>query len=257
MNLIDSSEVWDVETDTYSHLAVLLYRPTDDTYHYAHVTAGRQHEFDLNTHLKDLTTTLIPSSHIWPAIEPGLTAAPTPPPQNSYIKTPQLIDYEHCAPDFLPKDLLLKEARTCEILKANPHPNIVEYHGCIVKDGRIRGLCLTKYAQDLDQRVRDGGVDGLDVEALLNELRSGIEHLHGLGLVHNDINPRNVMFADDGTPVIIDFDSCEKEGSVPACKAGTFGWDEGTSDVASRENDLLSLRKIEEWLRKGTRSDGE
>jgi serine/threonine protein kinase len=31
----------------------------------------------------------------------------------------------------------------------------------------------------------------------------GIKHLHSLGLVHNDINPSNIMLDEHGIPVII------------------------------------------------------
>lgn len=34
--------------------------------------------------------------------------------------------------------------------------------------------------------------------------------------MHNDLNPDNVMLDDDGTPVIIDFDICRKEGEICA-----------------------------------------
>ena len=44
----------------------------------------------------------------------------------------------------------------------------------------------------------------------LERVESGIRHLHSLGLIHNDINPSNIML--DGEIPIIDFGSCQREG---------------------------------------------
>lgn len=46
-----------------------------------------------------------------------------------------------------------------------------------------------------------------NIKASLNGILVGIKHLYSLSLVHNDINPGNVMFDEDGTPILIDFDS--------------------------------------------------
>jgi serine/threonine protein kinase len=52
----------------------------------------------------------------------------------------------------------------------------------------------------------------LGLDYYLQKSECGIRHLHALGLVHNDINPRNFMVSEDDRPVIIDFDSCKEEG---------------------------------------------
>jgi serine/threonine protein kinase len=47
----------------------------------------------------------------------------------------------------------------------------------------------------------------VDTDSYLRHVKAGIDHLHALDIVHNDIHLDNVMFADrDGdVPVIIDF----------------------------------------------------
>lgn len=115
-------------------------------------------------------------------------------------------------------------------------------------EGRIKGLCLAKYEKTLADCLKSQDPK-LDPEKCLSGIRSGIEHLHELGLVHNDINPTNIMFRLDYTPVIIDFDSCEKEGSVPEFKTGTPGWDDMDATTARRENDLGALEKLTNALR--------
>ena len=46
----------------------------------------------------------------------------------------------------------------------------------------------------------------------LQDLLAAIKHLHSLGLVHNDINPANIMLDQEGTLILIDFDSCRNIG---------------------------------------------
>ena len=54
-------------------------------------------------------------------------------------------------------------------------------------------------------------------------IEAGVRHMHKLGLVHNDLNPSNIMM-DGDNPVIIDCDSCKREGDELGSKAGTDGW---------------------------------
>jgi hypothetical protein len=59
------------------------------------------------------------------------------------------------------------------------------------------------------------------------------------------MNPSNIMFkADNDTPIIIDFDSCGREGEK-SVKAGTMDWSDNTFDVANPKNDFYGLKKIE------------
>jgi hypothetical protein len=51
-------------------------------------------------------------------------------------------------------DLFLAEARICEILKKHPHPNIVQYFGCVTQNDRITGLYLVKYLTTLQDRLK-------------------------------------------------------------------------------------------------------
>jgi serine/threonine protein kinase len=139
-------------------------------------------------------------------------------------------------------DQVIHEVRICEILRKNPHPNIIQYLGCVVKDDKIHGLCFTKYSMDLMRRVKDGRP--LDSELYLRSLKSAILHLHTLGLVHNDINPRNIMINENDIPIIIDFDSCKHEGER-LDKSGTPGWCIEDAQYAMRENDFFSFALVE------------
>lgn len=146
---------------------------------------------------------------------------------------------------------LLDEIRVCQLLQKSPHPNIAKYYGCAVnKNNRITGLYFRKYEQSLADRVKDG--PPFDHEICLRDVEDGLTHLHGLGFVHNDVNPANIMFDEDGRAVIIDFDSCRREGEkLGKGKAGTMGYADETAEVARRENDWFSLGKVRDFLQSG------
>jgi serine/threonine protein kinase len=65
--------------------------------------------------------------------------------------------------------------------------------------------------------------------------------------MHNDLNPSNILM-DGESPVIIDFDSCKKEGDKLGLKAGTDGWAMEGLVYATPQNDYFSLSKIREAL---------
>jgi serine/threonine protein kinase len=189
----------------------------------------------------------IPVEHYRPLVYDKLIIAPAPIPEGYHQKSPSLISYSSSNPALLSR-ILLQEAQICDLLASRPHPNVATYHGCIVEDGRIAGLCFTKYPQTPVNRMYHDN-RSFDVQCCLQQIEEGIRHLHGLGLVHNDINPSNVMLDKNDHAVIIDLDSCCQEGKVDAM-CGTYMWtDDGYDDnCAKRENDFCGLRKIRDWI---------
>ncbi|KAJ7130614.1 hypothetical protein C8R44DRAFT_775883, partial [Mycena epipterygia] len=65
------------------------------------------------------------------------------------------------------------------------------------------------------------------IDKVIAGIRLGLEHIHSLGYVHNDLNPRNIVLDKEfKVPIIIDFDSCYKIGeSLKGKKAGTVDWE--------------------------------
>ncbi|KAI5867860.1 serine/threonine kinase [Durotheca rogersii] len=196
--------------------------------------------------ISQLQISPIPSDSIWPHYAPGLSLSPDPPPPNSYVKEPSLIDYGDTTTSLQLSSQILHEAKICELLKGHAHPNIATYIGCIVEGDRIKGLCFARYAMTLAQRLRME--TPFDKERCLQGIESGIRHMHSLGLVHNDINPSNIMIDDADRPVIIDFDSCQHEGDKLGVKTGTWGWSIEGAEYAQRENDFLGLSKLKGYL---------
>ena len=85
-----------------------------------------------------------------------------------------------------------------------------------------------------------------DTDLILQGIQEGIRHLHSLGLIHCDINPANIVM-DGDTPVIVDFDSCRRNGEK-LVKGGTLGWTREDFEFARPENDEYGLSKIRDFL---------
>lgn len=173
-----------------------------------------------------------------------------------YVKTPSLLAYV----DGNLEDQISREVEICEILRKNPHPNVAVYHGYIETHGRVSGLCFKRYASTLLEAVnpqRVGKVAFLSSarELVKEYMTSGLEgilaaikHLHSLGIIHNDINPANIMLNEDGT--LIDFDSCRFIGeSLSNTKTKrTRHWHDPTVDISLEKNDLEAFKDLRAWL---------
>lgn len=186
---------------------------------------------------------------IWPAYDENLTVADNKA-QELFLKTPNLIDIAFNDAEVMQRRIL-GEALFCEEIRKSPHPNVVDYRGCEVEDGRIKGILLKRYRETLYSRVNQS--DKLDHDKLLAEIRRGIDHLHSLGIVHGDLQPANIMFDDDDNAIIIDLDSGRWIGDTIAAedkKGSVFFTNKGVT-LATQENDYYSIARIKDFLEGG------
>jgi len=85
-------------------------------------------------------------------------------------------------------------------------------------------------------------------------IKDGIRHLHSLRLIHNDINPANIMLDNQG-PVIVDFDSCRAPGESLNRVKRTYGWHDPNVRVSQESNDLNALAELRIWLTSSSPAD--
>ncbi|KUJ16408.1 uncharacterized protein LY89DRAFT_685400 [Mollisia scopiformis] len=140
---------------------------------------------------------------------------------------------------------LLVEARIYESFRDLPHPHILQYKGCVVRDGRIVALALPKLPETLGARIEDETrpIDGVKV---YEEVSAGLRYLHSLGLAHNDIAPSNIMLREDDTAVIIDFGSCAKEGEATSGTV-SVGWSLN-GPKSEKRKDKHALEVLKKYL---------
>lgn len=177
----------------------------------------------------------------------------------THVNKPSLESYLN--PDL--EGQLRREITVCELLRQHQHPNIAAYYGCQETRGRVSGLCLKRYRTMLLEKympqslnkgdfpsTRDGVVDVNTARAYLEDILTGIQHLHKLGLVHNDINPANIMLDEDGTVILIDFDSCRRVGEPlgETHTKRTHQWHDPRVDIALENNDLDAWEELKTWF---------
>lgn len=259
MEILEKAESYEEVDGTYKFTHTLIvYRVNSDIYH---ALSKARYSPTAEIKMEQLTNkTLIPIAAYSPLFLPCLTPASDPLPANSYIKCPRLISYDrHCnsgRPNQIAEQVL-REAEICEILKRHSHPNIARYLGCRVVNGRIMGICFANYQDNLMQRVNPSShmkrtfqynsQTLKNRDDILDGVERGIKHLHSLRLIHNDINPTNIMF-DGDTPIITDFDSCRPAGTSLEMVGRTYEWHDENIQFAVESNDLDALNEIREWL---------
>ncbi|GKU08606.1 serine threonine protein kinase [Fusarium langsethiae] len=173
-----------------------------------------------------------------------------------YVKKPKLEDY--LDPELEARIAL--EIEVWELIRQRPHEGLAVYHGCVVADGRVSGLCFERYEQTLMQRVNpkalskpdfarsDRSLVQNDIKQCLQTIREALEHLHSIGFSHNDLNPSNIMMDKDNRAVIIDMDSSCRVGESLEKKKRTYGWLDKCVNYSTFDNDLKALDEVETWL---------
>ncbi|KAK1973648.1 serine/threonine-protein kinase [Colletotrichum cereale] len=257
--ILDKSEAFeDVDGEFKFTKTLVVYGDGKNIYHA--VSKARSSELS-NLSINQLTTkVLIPATAYSPLFVPTFTRAPDPLPSNTYVKKPSLLSYDRIHQGLLKNNIadnVLAEVQVCELLKQNSHPNIARYLGCQVLDGRIVGICFAKYEKTLMEAVNPHGFmkrkfsttrQGVGNHGRqLDGIEDGIKHLHSLELVHNDLNPSNIMI-DGSTWVIIDFGSCRCKGESLDGVGRTYEWFDEAVHSSLPQNDLDALREIRNWL---------
>lgn len=249
VDILDEREVWrkggDGDGDMeFSHLAV-VYRDGDGLFT-AHVDKPVYSGERLD--LSRVEGLRIPIDDIYPKHEKGLTMAECVSSKKCYRKKPLLAHYETEMKNGL-SQLMLHEAHVGELLRRSPHPNVAKYLGCEVESGRIVALCWQQYESTLADRLLCPVEEQVALQ-WLEEVQRGLLHMHSLGYCHNDINPSNIMINEDNVAVIIDFDSCRREGEPFGYKSGTQGWSDDSAQLSQTANDMYSFKLVKDFVLK-------
>ena len=245
LNVLECGQVWDDEMTMPTHWHLVAAKGTE-------IFTGRsarEYKVGQDIDAKDVDVHLvkIPCGSLYPPWSDDLTLASRANPHSTFTKPPKYCIWDADSKDT-PADLLLHEAKICEFLQKHPHKNIQTYLGCTNSGGFVTGLCMVKYKETLGVRLKDSSRP-LDVPLCLEGIKAGLDHLHDLGLNHNDIKPDNIMLDSQDVPVLIDFGSCQWD-KEPTRDDGTFGWTDETvgHKTSEREHDDFGLRMVSKLL---------
>ncbi len=186
----------------------------------------------------------IPLEHLTTPWVDSYLEAPKPLPPDSFIKSNPAINYEPAHPTLL-SELTRKEVQVYMKLVHSPHPNICPFYGCVREGEHVTALVLKRIPHAFPHFWKDAEVQVPKLK-ILRGLKRGLDHLHNLGIIHNDINSTNVRLDESLQPVIIDFNTAHPEGA-PLSSGGTPGWFKA-SEFSVRENDIFGLGMLAKWL---------
>ncbi|GAB7350249.1 hypothetical protein MBLNU459_g0899t1 [Dothideomycetes sp. NU459] len=187
-----------------------------------------------------------------------------------FLKRPSLLSYDwNDGEDANLKtqiaQAIYNEVKIYESFINIPHDNIGEYLGCEVESSRVSAICLVRYKQSMMERFNPGSLNKRafaranrltpeNYKHLIDGIRMELQHLHSLGLVHNDLNPANVMIDDNDSARPIDFGSCRRVGESLCGVGRTYEWYDDQVNTSIETNDWHALDEIEAWLN-GKESD--
>lgn len=104
---------------------------------------------------------------------------------------------------------LLAEAQAAARLS---HPNVVSVHDVGVVGGHLFVAMELVEGVTLDEWLLDGPRSWREVVRVLLAAGQGLAAAHAAGLVHGDFKPANVMVADDGRVLVLDFGLARRMG---------------------------------------------
>ncbi len=86
------------------------------------------------------------------------------------------------------------------------HPHIVPIYD-VGRTAEIPFYLVSKLidGEDLGDRIKRGRPGFREAAVMLVPVAEALDHLHGRGLVHRDVKPRNILLDEDGNPYLTDF----------------------------------------------------
>lgn len=90
------------------------------------------------------------------------------------------------------------------ILASLDHRNIITVHDIGIYEGHI--YISMEYLQGGDLKLRiESGMEPKEALSILATIGDALETAHKKGVIHRDVKPGNILFRQDGTPVMADY----------------------------------------------------
>ncbi len=126
------------------------------------------------------------------------------------------------APERLKKAArLLKEA---EYLARVDHPNVVTVHDCIETDTSVTIVLEFVKGTHFKDLFQKEALPQHELLGYIHQLISALEAVHEAGIIHRDVNPRNVLVTADGIVKLTDFGLAGSAGDADHRAGGTLGY---------------------------------
>jgi len=141
------------------------------------------------------------------------------------------------------RDRFFEEARK---LALTEHPNIVEIFDVDEHEGRP--FMVMRYIEGRSLRDVAAGEGRVPLGVLLRmaaTIAGALQHAHGLGVVHGDVKPANIIVAPTGEPVLVDWSpSRVRTGDAEIDSRDLFGTPGFMSPEQARGEPLTALSDV-------------
>lgn len=128
------------------------------------------------------------------------------------VMSTQLSDSPEFAKRFLNEGHLLASVN---------HPNIITIYDIGIAETFLYISMEFLEGSDLTRRLRSG-ISPLEALEIVYRIAGALSVAHRKGIVHRDVKPANILFRDDGTPVLTDFGIAKLAGDNELTSTGTI-----------------------------------
>lgn len=133
--------------------------------------------------------------------------------------------YSNIDPEFKMK--IIRETR---LLRLSPHKNLAEILEVYEYKGRL--IKIFEYLEGEDLWTEMEKIRAPEAKSIMIDILKGVAWMHGIGIIHRDLNPKNLMFRiggigpRDNICTILDFELCVNEDlqNIFYKKCGTDGF---------------------------------
>lgn len=110
------------------------------------------------------------------------------------------------------KDIFIGEAQNLVKVSSRTHPNVLNFFSLeeninntmyLITDYE-EGITLKEYLRERKKEYK-GKLNNQEIIQLLQDLLSGLEHIHNVNVYHQDIKLENILIRHDKTPLLLDF----------------------------------------------------
>ena len=143
------------------------------------------------------------------------------------------------------EDLAQNEKEISCLIKTKGSPFILSYHD-VFQDDTFMYLISDLCEETLEEHVQSHSIEYLNENGprIIKQILSGLEFLHGNGILHRDLKPSNVLVDKDGFMKLADFGLSrvlnQDETTVHTDAKGTEGW--MPAEVIEAKNQRITVR---------------
>jgi serine/threonine protein kinase len=116
---------------------------------------------------------------------------------------------------------LLREA---EYLARIDHPNVVAIHDCIETETSVTIVMELVKGATFKELFRKQAIPQPELLAYLDQLASALAAVHEAGVIHRDVNPKNVLVSSNGIVKLMDFGLAGSADLEEHRAGGTIGY---------------------------------